>query len=299
MELRHIELDLEVAKKHATIAANRDMLIDALEGDWSTSFKGQGMEFAGYRAYQFGDDASLIDWKVSLRSNKPLVKEFEVYRNFRVFILLDVSDSMLFSSTQKLKVEYAAEVAYVLADAILRSGDAVGFGMFSDGLRVRLEPNIGPMILQGIKHELHDVRNYGGPKSIVRPLKETLAFLNPRGILILISDFIGLEPNWTNYIRNFSQFFSVIGIGVRDPRDRHLPKDIGQLMVENPSTNEAMYIDTKDFSKKYEELVKKDENSLNSIFTGSQGDFIVLETNEEYFDKLITFFRKRLFKPRT
>ena len=37
-------------------------------------FRGKGLEFDSYRDFQPDDDASLIDWKASLRSNKILTR---------------------------------------------------------------------------------------------------------------------------------------------------------------------------------------------------------------------------------
>ena len=77
-------------------------------GSYTSFFRGRGLEFENYRSYTESDDASFIDWKASLRSNNLLVKEYVEERALNVFLLIDVSSKMFFSSTQKLKNEYAA-----------------------------------------------------------------------------------------------------------------------------------------------------------------------------------------------
>jgi len=142
MPIKDLRIDLSSGLRKLDINARKDVLSRTLEGEWTTVFKGRGIESAGFRSYTFGDDASLIDWKASLRAKQTLIREFEDYKNFTVFFLFDVSDSMLFTSTDKLKCEYAAEMIYVLADAINKAGDSVGMAMFTDKFLNKVYPII-------------------------------------------------------------------------------------------------------------------------------------------------------------
>jgi len=118
------QLDLISCRKlrKTEVAAKRRVLSKVLEGSWIALLKGRGMEFAGFRPYTYGDDASRIDWNATLRAKEVLVREFEEYKTVNVFFLLDISDSMLFTSQKKLKCEYAAEMMFNLATAIVRRG---------------------------------------------------------------------------------------------------------------------------------------------------------------------------------
>src|SRR6056297_3170557 len=116
MRPEKLNINIKARLQKVELNARRDILSRTLQGEWSTTFKGHGMEFAGFREYTYGDDASQIDWKASLRSKSTLVREFEDYKNFNVFFLFDVGNSMFFSSHKTLKCEFAAEVIYVLAD---------------------------------------------------------------------------------------------------------------------------------------------------------------------------------------
>ena len=77
MPINELHLNLTPKLKKLDVNSRRDVLAMSMQGDWSTTFKGRGIEFAGFRAYQYGDDASLIDWKASLRSKEILIKEFQ------------------------------------------------------------------------------------------------------------------------------------------------------------------------------------------------------------------------------
>src|SRR6056297_1611562 len=91
-------------------------------------FRGKGLEFDGYRNYSQGDDdASMIDWKASNRGNNLVVRKYIEERDLKIVSVIDVSENMVFGSTNKLKCEYAAEFAAALAHLIITSNDQIGF----------------------------------------------------------------------------------------------------------------------------------------------------------------------------
>jgi uncharacterized protein (DUF58 family) len=294
MPVKELNLDLTPRTKNVKLKARIDVLNKVLEGNWNTVFKGQGLEFAGYRQYSFSDDASKIDWAASLRAHETLVRELEEYRNFNVFFLVDVSNSMLFSSTGKLKAEYAAEVTYSLAHALMNTGDAIGLGMFNDSFVTRITPSLGRGVFYRMTKELMNPNNYGGGHNIEKAFQYLPSFLQDRSVVIIISDFIGLKEGWHRYLQILAGKYDVIGIMVRDPRDIEMP-DIGaQYLVEDPYSDKKMYIDSKQYSKIYSEFVKKEEASIRSGFERAKQGFVSLRTDEEFHEALMTYFRKRM-----
>ena len=119
--------------KKLTLLTKR-IVVTSLTGNYKTQIRGKGLEFSNFREYVPTDDASLIDWKTSVRVNKPVIKEFIDERNIDVFFLVDVSSSMVFGSTEKLKNEYVSELVSTMAYAILNVGDSLGYAFFSDHL---------------------------------------------------------------------------------------------------------------------------------------------------------------------
>jgi len=293
MPLRELKVDLTPGLRRLDMFSRRDVLSTTMEGEWATAFKGRGIEFAGFRDYQYGDDASLIDWKASLRAKTTLIREFEEYKNFNAFILFDVSDTMLFSSTDKLKCEYAAELIYTLADAINKAGDSVGMAMFNENFINRISPNIGAEIIHHIKANILDKNNYGGGKDIKRVLMMTRSFLKGRAVILLVSDFISFDKGWENYIQMMSEEFEVIAVMVRDPIDRELPEVGGQVMIKDPQTGQNLYIDSRQYADKYREMVTSQEKYIENIFKRNRGDFIKLTTDKDFLVPVISFFQRR------
>jgi len=294
MPVKEFKVDLVPHLKVIKLKARIDVLNRALEGNWNTIFKGQGLEFAGYRAYTYGDDASKIDWGASLRAHEVLVRELEEFRNFNIFFLVDVSNSMLFSSTGKLKAEYTAELTFSLCYAMMQSGDAIGLGMFTDKLVTKIPPSMGKGVYYRISRELTNPNNYGGNFDLLKVLRYVSSFLNERSLIIIISDFIGMKPGWNRYLNILSRKYDIMGIMVRDPRDIEMPKVAGQFYVEDPFSKEKLCIDSHQYAKKYAADNAKDMDFIRHSFEKAKLGFVNLRTDQDFQEPLLRYFRKRL-----
>jgi uncharacterized protein (DUF58 family) len=293
MPIKRIEAELVPKIRKLDIYARQSALSQYIEGNWTTTTKGQGIEFSGYRSYTYGDDASMIDWKASLRSKSLLVKEYNPEKSVNVYFLMDVSNSMLFTSTKKLKAEYAAEMVSSLSYAILKSGDGVGLSLFTDKPITLLGINMGSKMHRLIVNDLSNVNNYGGTFSFENTARIVMSMIKTSAVLIIISDFIGLGPDWHKYLKMLNTKFEVIGIMIRDPRDRELPKDAGQYFLEDPFSGEKLYIDTAQYAAAYKDYVEKEEIDIAKHFKASNADFIKITTNKEYYADLMKFFKRR------
>ena len=294
MPVKELKIDLMPHLKKIQFKARRDVLNRMLEGNWSTIFKGEGLEFAGYRAYTYGDDASKIDWGASLRAHETLVRELEEYHNFNIFFLIDVSNSMLFSSTGKLKAEYAAELTFSLCYAMMQTGDAIGLGLFTDRLIAKVAPSQGKGVYYRIMRELINPKNYGGNFDFTRALQYVRSFLKERSVIVIISDFIGLKEGWHRYINILSRMYDIIAIMVRDPRDSVMPLVSGQYLIEDPYSNERIYIDSHQYMKRYAAETRKEEEFIRSSFEKAKLGFVSLKTDEDFQEPIVKYFRKRL-----
>ena len=105
MVKKFFKVDIVPALKRLEILS-KGLTSSSAIGAYRSVFKGKGLEFSGYRQYSLEDDASLIDWKASARTDQILIKEYVEERNVDVFFLVDCSSSMLFGSSNKLKAEY-------------------------------------------------------------------------------------------------------------------------------------------------------------------------------------------------
>ena len=104
----------EILKKVRQIEIRtRSLVNDLFGGEYHSVFKGRGMTFSEVREYTPGDDIRMIDWNVTARSNAPFIKIFEEERELTVYLLVDISKSGHFGTTDQFKSELAAEIAAV------------------------------------------------------------------------------------------------------------------------------------------------------------------------------------------
>jgi uncharacterized protein (DUF58 family) len=293
MAIKRFDAELVPKIRKLDVYARQSALSEVIEGNWTTNFKGHGMEFSGYRSYQYGDDASMIDWKASLRSKSLLVKEYEQEKSVNVYFMFDVSNSMLFTSNDKLKAEYAAELISSLAYAVLSSGDSVGLSMFTDKLLTRLPLNVGRKMHYMIVNDLSNVNNYGGNFNFGKSMNLLFSTLNTRAVIIIVSDFIGMEDKWYKYLRIASQRYEVMGIMIRDPRDKELPRDTGQYVLEDPYTGDKLYVDVNQYAAAYKKLVEEEEAEIEKHFKATKSDLLKLDTDKDFYRDVVKFFKKR------
>ncbi|WMB14867.1 DUF58 domain-containing protein [Akkermansia muciniphila] len=112
----------------------RHLATENFAGQYQSGFRGQGLDFDDFREYMPGDDPRFIDWKVTARMNSPFVRRFREEREQAVILAVDVSGSMHYASSaaRVSKLDYAAEVAAVLAFSAAQSGDKCGLLIYGN-----------------------------------------------------------------------------------------------------------------------------------------------------------------------
>ncbi len=168
----------------------RKSVNDIFAGEYHSVFKGRGMEFSEVREYQYGDDIRSIDWNVTARMGVPYVKIFEEERELTVMLLVDVSSSGEFGTTNQLKREIALEICALLAFSADRNHAKVGLLMFTDRVERFIPPKKGKTHVLRILREILVFK----PKQRKTDLNEALNYLNRvlnrKAIVFLASDFI-------------------------------------------------------------------------------------------------------------
>ncbi len=129
------------------------LVTSQIAGEYTSVFRGSGLEFDGVREYEEGDDPRIVDWNVTARTGRPYVKKFIDERELTVFFALDLSASMgggfgVWSARQT-----AARICACLAFAAIRNNDKVGLIAFSDEVEKYVAAN------KGTGHVLRIVRD--------------------------------------------------------------------------------------------------------------------------------------------
>ena len=290
--MKKLKLDLSSSINRLKIVTHR-LVTSNLVGSYLSVFRGRGLEFEDYRKYDQTDDASLIDWKASMRSSQILIKEYTQERDLNVFFLIDVSSSMVYSSIDKLKMEYAAELVATLSNAITSAGDSVGYAFFTDKIVRHQPPTRGLKQHYELMSALVDPRFYGGGYDLTEALGFTTAYMKQFSIVIIVSDFIGLKDNWKRELKGMGKKYDLIGIMIRDIRDKILPEYHGKVTLGDPFTHKQIVVDIDDISEEYTRYVESEEKEIKKAFNESGSDFIELTTDKTFIKPITDLFLER------
>ncbi len=289
--MKELKVDFKPLLKRLEASSKKGLFGEG-GGEYRSVFKGRGFEFTGFRQYLTSDDAHSIDWKSSIRAGELLLRVYTEERNLQIVFLLDVSSSMSFTSSDKLKNEYAAELVASLSYAILEAGDHVGLVMFSDKIVRVIQPNAGPHQFYTITKALSDPALYDGGVDFTKILRFAAKSLKQNTILIIVSDFIGVNKDWESALRAVSARSEVIGIMIRDPFDIILP-NVGQVVVSDPFSEKEVILNTARLQLAYAVETKHQVDSLRTLFRQINGDFVPIITNKSFVKPLLDFFQER------
>ncbi len=295
MHKKFFKVDLVPALRRLEILS-KDLTTSKMVGAYRSVFKGKGLEFKDYRPYVQNDDAELIDWKASAKTNEILVKEYSEERHADVFFLADCSSRMLFGSTQKLKAEYMIELVASLSHAILEAGDVVGLALYSNKLKSSILPSRGKTQFYIISKMLLNIEYYEGDFDLKNATRFIFDYLKKNATVIIISDFLNWKDDWPDSLGLLSQKFDVICIMVRDPRDRKLPEDAGQIVISDPNTGKTLLIEPSLIKEAYEHEVKEQEKKIQKTLSKSNIDLVDIQTDELFVKPIINLFLKRASK---
>ncbi|QYZ78499.1 DUF58 domain-containing protein [Methanofollis formosanus] len=203
---------------------------------------GQGIEFAGIRAYVPGDDVRTIDWKVTARRAAPYVREYTEDREMNLYIAIDCSASGGFAGAgQKDRTIIDAAAALVLGAE--SCGDRVGLCLFSDRMESLVPARRGRRHVAVLLSALLARLPFSGRTDLQTALGALTPSLPPLSTVLIISDFV--TPPFTEALKVLGKKHRVVLLRVTDPHEETLP-DLGLISLEDAESGEQMIVDTSD-----------------------------------------------------
>jgi uncharacterized protein (DUF58 family) len=213
-ETREIESSSIEARKFE-LAAQR-LASSLVFGMEDSIFHGTGIEYAQPRPYAPGDSIKLIDWKVTARTGKHFVKEYQETKRMPVYILLDTSASMCVSSEKMSK--YAWAVALGAGLALSAQSNMMPAGLLGCGEQ---KLHLKPTLSEGeIMQTAHRLRKHGFLESTtlgVR-LRELAPSLNIHTIIVAITDLH--DPDAIPALKSVGQKHETIVLHLQDKAER-------------------------------------------------------------------------------
>ncbi|MEM8554989.1 MAG: DUF58 domain-containing protein [Pseudomonadota bacterium] len=206
------------------LAEAEHLAANMMLGEHGRRRPGVGEEFWQYRPAQPSDEARLIDWRRSARSDTHFIREREWQASQTVLIWVDSAQSMEFASKNlPTKAARARVLAVAVAILMLRAGERIGL----TGLKV--PPRTGSLQLLRMTQSLlgqdeDGATDYGAPD---------ITGMLPKSRALFISDFLGpVEPARDALLAAAERGVRGALLHVLDPEEEAFPYD-GRTVFES------------------------------------------------------------------
>jgi uncharacterized protein (DUF58 family) len=250
-----------------------------IQGGYRTPRRGSGLDFAGIRPYEEGDDARHIDWNVTARLDELQVREFNEDRELTTWLVLDRSASMAVGGPDRGKHDMLTELALILARVLGRNGNRVGAVLYDGAPRAQrasemtadagttriVPPRTGRGHALRIGRELdRTVDSQATATTDLAAMLDTVASLARRCLVVVISDFIG-TGEWQLPLIRLAHRNDVVVLRIVDHVDDALP-EVGLIVVEDAETGEQVLVDSADpwFRTRFRDGVQARDTGLRS-----------------------------------
>ena len=280
-------LDWEVVRK----------LDGLLQGEYRSLFRGPGVDLAGLREYQPGDDTRYIDWNVTARTTIPYVREFQEDREITAWFLLDMSPSVDFGTVAdgRLKRTVLVDFVATLARVLTRRGNRIGAIVYGTGTAETIPVASGrPAVLRLLERLLAQPMLPSAPPTDLADLLENgLRTIRRRSLVVIVSDFIS-APGWEGRLHLLNQRHELLAVRLVDPRELTLP-DVGVVVIADAETGEQLEVDTGDrrFRERFAAAAVEREAATGAALRHAGVDGVTLSTEDDLVRAIVRMATER------
>ncbi len=269
----------------------RQPAASALAGAYRSRFRGRGVDFLESRNYQPGDDIRNMDWRVTARTGRPHTKVFQEERERPVLVVIDAGPSLFFGTRKRLKSVAAGQMGAAVAWAAVRRGDRIGGFLFAPGRHMEMRPAGGRRgamrLIQGLVEWLDPDRATPAsadpglaeaePLSMV--LERVRHTVRPGSLVIVISDFFGLDPDCNRHLSSLRQHNDVNGCQVMYAAEEDLPK--GRYPISDGQETSVLDIARPAARRRFEAMRQEHATEPRRLFQKHQCGWMVLRTDDD------------------
>ena len=283
----------EIAKQIRLLEIRTNRTVDEITGGaYCSAFKGRGIEFEEVREYTVEDDVRDIDWNVSARMGTPYVKKFVEERELSVLLLVDVSASGVFGSSERSKRRTAAELAAILAFSAAHNGDKVGLLMFSDRIELYVPPKSGRSHTLRLIREMLAFEPVSKGTNIDLALRESAQLLKKRRVVFLLSDLIDSQ-SYEASLKILNRKHDVIAVGLLDPTDTRWPSLLPVVVEDAETGRQIRFGGGKRALRKLDEAFASARRARQEICRRARVDMVEIGSNRDVLRPMVEFFARR------
>jgi uncharacterized protein (DUF58 family) len=188
----HVYPNFAAVARYAWLAGDRRL---AQIGIKTYAKRGMGTDFKQLSDYKQGDPIRHIDWKATLRHQRPIVREFQDERDQCVIFLLDCGRRMRadegVASADGGHFDQALNALMLLSYVALKEGDEVGALTFGTpaGQQRRFAPRKGGATLNALMARLYDIEPSATHSDYLVAAQDLLRAQHKRALVIVLTNF--------------------------------------------------------------------------------------------------------------
>ena len=285
-ELRYLEISVARRIRSVRFGQSRSPL------------KGSGYEFESHRKYQVGEDFRRIDWNVSARMQEIYLKRHFEEREVSVFLVVDVSRSMHFSTAKYSKNLRVMQVGATLGFSAVSDSCNFGFLAFSDHVEAYEPARKGRAHVWRAIDQLYNLKPTHSGTNWELALRFLRSQLRSMSCVFLLSDFI-TDPGVTQLaelpdLKVLARKHDVVPIVFMDQLESNLPAGRGLLRFRSAEGREELLLSLSSHQRNaFEALVEKRKTELRDLFYSLGMECLFLDVWEAFMDPLMTLFERR------
>jgi uncharacterized protein (DUF58 family) len=260
-------------------------------GAYLSRIRGRSFEFDEHKPYQPGDDTRQIDWNVTARMQSPFVKRELEEKELGVMILVDVSRSMLFTSTGQSKKDLAVEAAAVLAFSAAADNINTGLLAFTDQVECYFPPKRGALQAWRLIEALYNLQPRG-QGTCFGPALETLnSILKHTALIFCLSDFVEAASFWdSQYLTGVLHRADFVPMILEDRWEQTLPETSGYVRLKDTESREDRVLTLSPRkSRQYRSILHERSGKIRTRFYRLGLDHMELGTGDDYLKQIMTF----------
>jgi len=300
-------IQLRFQSAHLSLGSQRKAY-SSLAGNYSSPFKGRGVNFDEVRPYQPGDDIRNIDWNVTARTDKVHTKVFKEERERPVFIIVDLSSSMIFGTRHCLKSVTAVKAAALFAWAGANNNNRIGGLIFNNHKHIEMRPKGGHKgVLRFLKmltdfhnstitQELTEQQNSAAIETseaidTKRLFLRMQKFIHPGSMVLFASDFNQADADYFKPVQRIARHNDLLMAHIYDSLESRLPPP-GNYAISNGSDNQSIDTHNRLLCASFHQLFQKKTAALEQFCKQNQINLIDLATHNKVADQFLATLGK-------
>jgi uncharacterized protein (DUF58 family) len=209
-----------------------------------------------------------------------------------MMLLIDVSASDEFGTTEMTKRSLVTELSAVLSFSAIQNNDKVGVIFFSDRIEEFIPPKKGRSHILMIIRALLDFKPEGKGTDLSLALRYLNQVVKKRSTAFILSDF--MDEGFENALKISNKKHDVIALQVNDPRELELTNS-GVVRFYDAESGQVNWIDTssRKVRRHFNEEAEAHDARLKESFRKAGVDHERLMTDKPYILPLMQLFKRR------